>query len=56
MPPNLQNLVHDSQNGVLHLLIGYAVAVVKDNAALLELLDVDGVFVESAVYLYSFLV
>ena len=54
MSPNLQNLIHNRQHGVLGLLIWYAIAVVKDNAALLELLNVDGVFVESAVYLYFF--
>ena len=53
MPPDLQSLIHYRQHGVLSLLIWDAIAVVKDNAALLELLDVDGVFVKSTVYLYS---
>ena len=53
MSADFQDLVHDCQNGILSLLIWDAIAVVKDNAALLELLDVDGVFVERAVYLYS---
>jgi hypothetical protein len=53
MSPDLQNLIHNRQHGVLGLLIWYAITVVKDYAALLELLDIEGVFVETAVYLDS---
>ena len=53
MSPDLQNLIHNRQHGIFGLLIWYAITVVKDYATLLKLLDIEGVFVETAVYLDS---